>query len=338
MRITKTLLLVLFVLSLSAGLALADDPVVLKFATIEPPQSDNNKNVWTPLFDKMNKEGEGILKIETFAGGTLGRNPMQQIKILMDGVTDMVQIINAYHPGQLVDDPIIMTPFTANNCFECSMSFHYMQEKQMLRGYDDLVVLGQVCLGIYGIHSNYPIKVPADLKGKKLRTAGKLFHALAENLGATPVAMPVTKVAESISRGVVDGTLQDWTGMAVFRINDVAKYHVLIPFGTNPLTVAMTKKKYNSLPPEARAIIDKYKGGYFTRFWAKRLYERVNEIQNQISKDPKHTLYTPNAAELKQWKAATEPVIASWNKVNDRWDELLKAYEAGLVKARTEKP
>jgi hypothetical protein len=54
MRITKTLLLVLFVLSLSAGLALADDPVVLKFATIEPPQSDNNKNVWTPLFDGSN--------------------------------------------------------------------------------------------------------------------------------------------------------------------------------------------------------------------------------------------------------------------------------------------
>ena len=116
MRIPKTLLLVLFVLALSAGLAIADGPVVLKFASIEPPQSDNNKNVWAPLFDEINKEGEGILKIETFAGGTLGRNPMQQIKILMDGVTDMVQIINAYHPGQLVDDQIIMTPFTANNC------------------------------------------------------------------------------------------------------------------------------------------------------------------------------------------------------------------------------
>jgi TRAP-type C4-dicarboxylate transport system substrate-binding protein len=100
----------------------------------------------------------------------------------------------------------------------------------------------------------------------------------------------------------------------------------------------MTKKKYNSLPPKARAILDKYKGEYFTRFWAERLYDRVREIQDKISKDSKHTLYTPNADEIQQWKAATDPIIAGWNKVNDRWDELLNAYEAGLVKARALKP
>ena len=81
-------------------------PVVLKFATVEPPKAFNNQKVWTPIFDKMNKEAEGIFKIEVFAGGTLGRNPMQLMKILMDGVADVVHIINAYLPGQLVDDQV----------------------------------------------------------------------------------------------------------------------------------------------------------------------------------------------------------------------------------------
>jgi TRAP-type C4-dicarboxylate transport system substrate-binding protein len=306
------------------------DTVVLKFATVEPPQSFNNQKVWGPIFEKMNKDAEGIFKVEIFAGGTLGRNPMQTLKILMDGVTDLVHAINAYLPGQLVDDQVANTPFTAKNSLDCTISFQKMQERKMLRGYDELVVLGQICLDQYGIHTKFPVKVPADLKGKKMRTAGKIHHALAKACGATPVAMPITKVAESISRGVIVGTFSDWNAMQTFRINDVARYHCLVPFGTTTLMVAMTKKKYESLPPKGRAVIDKYRGGYFSRFWAEALDEHMVNIETRISKDPKHTVYTPNAAEMKQWQAAIDSVVASWSTEHDNWDTLLKAYKDGL--------
>jgi len=310
-------------------------PVVLKFATVEPPKAFNNQKVWTPIFDKMNKEAEGIFKIEVFAGGTLGRNPMQLMKILMDGVADVVHIINAYLPGQLVDDQVFNTPFAAKNCSDCTISTRYMQEKKMLRGYDKLFILGQICLPQYLVHTKFPVKVPGDLKGKKMRTAGKIHHALAKATGATPVAIPITKTAESISRGVVEGTFSDWNAMRTFRINDVAKYHCLVPFGTNSLTVAMTKKKYESLPPKGRAVIDKYSGEYFSRFWAEALDGHIADIEAKTRKDPKHTVYTPNAEEMKQWKAVFDPVIASWNKELDTWDNLLKAYKDGLAKANS---
>ena len=106
-------------------------PVVLKLATVEPPQSFNVKDAWTPIINKINKEGEGILKIEVFAGGTLGRNPMQLMKTLMDGVTDICHIINAYLPGQLKDDQVINMPFMAKNSSDCSLAFQYMQEKNL---------------------------------------------------------------------------------------------------------------------------------------------------------------------------------------------------------------
>jgi TRAP-type C4-dicarboxylate transport system substrate-binding protein len=310
-------------------------PVVLKFATVEPPKSFNNQKVWGPIFEKMNKEAEGVFKIEIFAGGTLGRNPMQAMKILMDGVTDLVHGINAYLPGQLVDDQVANTPFMAKNCLDCTMSFHYMQEKKMLRGYDDLVILGQICLDQYGIHTKFPVKVPADLKGKKMRTAGKIHHALANACGATPVAMPITKVAESISRGVIVGTFSDWNAMQTFRINDVATYHCLVPFGSTTLMVAMTKKKYESLPPKGKAVIDKYRGGYFSRYWAETLDEHMVSIETKTTKDPKHTVYKPNAEEMKQWQAVMDPVISSWRNEHDNWDNLLKAYKDGLGKANS---
>ena len=310
-------------------------PVVLKFATVEPPKAFNNQKVWTPIFDKMNKEAEGIFKIEVFGGGTLGRNPFQLMKILMDGVTDLVHVINAYLPGQLVDDQVANTPFSAKNCFDCTMSFHDMLEKKMLRGYEELIVLGELCLPQYAVHTKFPVKVPGDLKGKKMRTAGKIHHALVKAAGATPVALPITKTAESISRGVVEGTISEWNAMQTFRINDVAKYHTLVPFGTTTLSVLMTKKKYNSLPPKGRAVIDKYSGEYFSRFWAKAMDAHAADIEARIIKDPKHKVYTPNAEEMKQWRAVIDPVLANWDKSHDNWNVLHKAYLDGLAKANS---
>jgi len=309
-------------------------PVVLKLATVEPPQAFNVKDVWAPVIEKMNKEGEGILKIEIFAGGTLGRNPMQLMKTLMDGVTDICHIINAYLPGQLKDDQVINTPFMAKNSFDCSMALHYMQEKNILRGYEELFVMAQICLDQYGIHTKFPVKVPGDLKGRKMRTAGKM-HDLVKACGATPVAMPITKVAESISRGVVEGTISDWNAMQTFRINDVAHYHCLVPMGCNSLMLAMTKKKYENLPPEAKAIIDKYSGESFSRFWAEKMDAHMDAIRVKTSKDPEHTIYTPNEEEMKQWKAVMAQATADWDKDNENWGKLLKGYTEGLAKAGT---
>ena len=38
-----------------------------------------------------------------------------------------------------------------------------------------------------------------------------------------PVGMPITTVAENISKGVLDGSASDWNVAFAFRIVDVAK-------------------------------------------------------------------------------------------------------------------
>ena len=330
----KRLFLVLLLVMTMGSVALAAEPIVLKFATVEPPGSLNNQSVWVPLFKKINEEAKGILKIELYQGGTLGRNPTQYIQMLKVGVIDIAHIINPYFPGQLVDDWILSIPFIAEDCFECTMALHHLQREDLLRGYEGLVILGQSCVSQYAIHTTFPVKVPADLKGVKLRTAGKFHQRLAEAFGATPVAIPVTKVTEAISRGVVGGTLQDWTGMQVFRINDVAKYHCLLPLGSNAISVVMTKKRYDRLPENAKAILNRYKGDFFTRYWAEKETQGIKEIVETVKNNPKHVLYRPAPEELKQWNAVINPVITSWIDSNQRGDDLIQGFEEGVEKAR----
>jgi TRAP-type C4-dicarboxylate transport system substrate-binding protein len=101
------------------------------------------------------------------------------------------------------------------------------------------------------------------------------------------------------------------------------------------LSLAMTKKKYESLSPEARAILDKYMGAPFSRYWAEKLTERISNIKTKIMNDPKHTIYKPNDNEMKQWKAVMNPVITSWNNEHEGWEKLLTGYKDGLKKARS---
>ena len=333
-RVLKALLLLVVILAWSVP-AMAEGPVVLKFATIEPPQSYIMKHVFAPYFDQINKEGKGVLEVKIFPGGTLGRNPNQQLDILLNGVCDIVHIINGYlQSGRLADDQVTQTPFLAKNCMECTLAAQYMQQKKVLNGYDDLKILGQVCLGVYGIHSTFPVKVPADLKGKKIRTAGKMYQGMSKALGATPVDMPVTKVAEAMSRGVVQVTLQDWMGMTIFRINDVAPYHLMVPLGPNFLTVAMTKKKYESLPPKAKALIDKYLGVRFSNFWGEKLQAQLKTIQAKMMEDKKHHVTIPTPEQLAQWEAVLNPLVADWEKEMPKYPLLLKTYKEGLAQAR----
>ena len=63
--------------------------------------------------------------------------------------------------------------------------------------------------------------------------------------------------------------------------------------------------------------------------------EEISKVVAKIRKDPKHNVYTPNAEEMKQWRAVVDPVIAAWNQEHDNWDNLLKAYKDGLAKANS---
>ncbi len=309
----------------------AAEPVVLKMATFEPPQSFNTKEHFKPLVDQINRDGKGIVKIDLFAGGVLGRSPLQQLKLLKDGVSDIALIVNAYHPGQLVDDQIVNTPFMAKSSKQCTAALVGMRNKGLLRGYEDLVVISQICLGQYIIHSKFPIRVPSDLKGIKLRTAGKMHHSLAKAVDGVPIGMPITKTAEALSRGVVGAVFIDFASSNTFRISDVATYHIEIPLGTNSIMIAMTKEKYQSLPAGVRAVLDKNKGLQTSLDWATITDKYVGLARNKAKQNSKHTIFVPDASETMQWQKAFQPVVTSWGKVNNRWDSLLKGYKEGLT-------
>ena len=329
----KKILIGALLVMMFAGNAVAE-PIVLKYAQFEPSNEVfAMKAIWLPWVKRMNELGEGMFKIEVYVGGALNRVPPKQLKILKDGVADIAFIMPYYTPGIFPDDAVFEIPFLAKKSLDASMAAHNLMIKGKLRGYDDIVPLMLAAGQQYAIHTTMAVKTPADLKGKKMRAAGQIQHYIMQECGAAPIGMPVTKIAESMSRGVIQGTTNEWNAMRTFKIEDVARYHCMLPMGTTTFLLAMNKDSFNKLPKKAQDIFMDNRE-YTARLWGEQMDKSLDEHQKKIEANPKHHVYFPTPAEIEEWKIKIQPAVDKWLSEDPVRPSLLEAYKKELAAAQ----
>jgi TRAP-type C4-dicarboxylate transport system substrate-binding protein len=326
-------LCVLMVLLANIGAA---EPIKLKFATMDPAQTPPVVKAYKPWLDRISKASNGTIEIEVYPGGSLGRNPTVQLKLVKDGVADLAFVVPAYTQGRFPDDEVFNLPFMATDGMEAALASHRMYKKGLLGGYDDVIVLAHYTTEMYYLHSTIPIRLPSDLKGRKFRAVNKFQSDVLKKCEAIGIGMPSPKVAENMSRGVIQGAWLDNSAIFTFRVADVAKHHFLLPFGNASLAVVMNKKKFESLPPEAKAAINKH-GGDIVEMWMKVIQGHVNSGMGKLKADPEHKIITPTSDEVKAWKEVVQPLIDEWKSNYPRGEMLIKAYQEELDRIRSGK-
>ena len=322
-------------ISLAFAASAVAQTVTLKFASFEPPQAPITGSVFIPWAEEVGKASGGTLKIEMFAGGVLGRSPLQQLKLVQDGVADLTWTVPGYTPGRFDDCEVAELPFLISTASEGSLAMTRMHAKGMLAGFDELRLLLIGTVPANNVHSRVPVKTLADLKGKRLRIGSSQIAKLAEALGAVPVQIGGNQVAESLSRGVIDGSLNEWNFVATFKIDEVARHHLVAPMGTVAVMVPMLKSRYDSLPAQARAALDKHSGEALARRFGAVVDKASEATRGRVAKSGKNTVTVVQGAELEAWKKAVEPVTAAWRGAKPKNEQLYQAMTAELASART---
>jgi TRAP-type C4-dicarboxylate transport system substrate-binding protein len=307
----------------------------LKFAVFTPDAEMTHQTIMKPWAEKVTKESGGLLDIQTYPNGALGRNPALQTKMLQDGVADIVWVIPSYTPGVYLDDDVFELPNVIQNSVEGSVAAWRLLQKGMLRGYEQYKMLGLFTTSPYTIHTNFPARKPEDLQGKKIRAVGAISTETIKAIGAVPEGMPVTQVVEAMSRGVIDGTTGHPIAIYDFGVSRVANSHFLGKVGTVTLGIFMNKAKFESLPPAAKAVIEKNSGEILSRQFGKKSEDRNNELIAEWKKDPKRTVTELTAAQTAQWDKMLAPVISGWEGKDARNKALLEAMRKELVASRS---
>lgn len=297
----------------------AQEPVVLKFASFTSPEGKLNAEGIPRWIKLVEEASEGTLEIEFYPGGTLGGSPAVQLKLVEDGVADITQVVASYTPGRFPDLSVFELPFLAKNNVEGSIAAWRMYEAGHLSGFDDLHMIGFLESGPYGLHGTFPITDLDSVSGKKIRAAGPVFGATVEALGGVPVGnVTAPEIAESVSRGLLDGTLMSAASLYSFRIVDVASHHLnQVPMGSVSIFFPMNKEKYESLPPKAKAALDKYSGEWFSRMVGEIQQEYEEERLADLKSNDEHTIHTLDDAQLEKWREALSEVKSEWDQPNE---------------------
>ena len=116
-------------------------PVTLKLASFEPPQAPITGGVLTPWANEVSAASGGTLKIDIYPGGTLGRSPLQQLKLVQDGVADITWTVPGYTPGRFDDTQVAELPFLVTDATSGSLAMTGLHKQGMLRGFDDIKLL-----------------------------------------------------------------------------------------------------------------------------------------------------------------------------------------------------
>jgi TRAP-type transport system periplasmic protein len=97
-----------------------------------------------------------------------------------------------------------------------------------------------------------------DFKGKKIRIFASDFQSVAfQRLGVTPVAMSPGDVMAAIQQGALDGAVAGVQLLTGLHFYDAAKYVTMTGQSAIFIVAEISKKWYDSLPPDLQQIIDR---------------------------------------------------------------------------------
>ena len=306
------------------GAAQAQD-VTLKLHHFLPPVSPFHAKFMQPWADRVMKQSNGRIKIQIYPSMQLGGTPPQIFDQVKDGITDIGWTVAGYSAGRFPAFEVFELPFMINSASGSSRAlWEYVQTNKLDKTeFKDVKLLAVHQHDEPHFHMvDKPIKTLADLKGMKVRAATRITNKLLAAFGATPVGMPITQVADALSKGVINGALLPWEVIPSIKVHELVKYHSEIdpksPWLFSAVFVfAMNKEKYASLPPDLRKIIDDNSGPELSMSIGKMADEEAIPSRKQAV-DRGNTFNTIPLSELESWHKVAQTVTDDWIKDLDK--------------------
>lgn len=146
------------------------------------------------------------------------------------------------------------------------------------------------------------IRVPADVKGQKIRSAGPTFAAMWQAAGASIVSIPSNEVYNALQTGVADGTDTSSGSFVSFRVYEQVKC-ITAP-GDNALwfmyePVLMSKKSFDKLDKKQQEVL--VKAGKKAQDYFAKEAKGLDDEMVKVFKDNKVEVVTLSPAEYDAW-------------------------------------
>ena len=307
MKISR-LLVGLFAGAISLA-AYAQQPIVIKFSHVVA--KDTPKGLAAEHFAKKAEElTKGKVKVEVYANSTLYKDKEEMEALQLGAVQMLAPSLAKFGPLGVKEFEVFDLPYIFDDYNDLHKVTQGPVGQQLLSKLEPKGIRGLSYWdnGFKSFSLNSPIKVPADLKGKKMRIqSSKVLEEQMRALGALPQVMAFSEVYQALQTGVVDGTENPISNLYTQKMHEVQKHLTLTDHGYLGYAVIVNKKFWDGLPADVRGQLE-------TAMKESSVYaNKIAKEQNDkdlvaVKQSGKTTVYAPTKEERMAFKKVLVPV------------------------------
>ena len=291
--------------------------VTLRFQHFVSPASANPTYFMQPWADTIEAQSDGRIKVEIYPFMQLGGAAPNQYDLIRDGAIDGGWVIPGYQPNRFPEAEAMELPFmTTKSAEEASAAAWVFTQDHLMDDFADVHVIAAHMHGPGIVHKRG--EAPAvleDFAGLKLRGPSRPTTLLLEELGATPIGMPVPQFPEALSKGVVDGGVIAWEIAPSLKLDELTDSHTDVAGDRSLYNLyfiwAMNKDVYEAMPDDLRAIIDDNSGLMASR-WAGRAHDTGDAQGRDVMAAGGNEIAVLSEAETSRIQALGDSVTANW--------------------------
>lgn len=310
------LLSLALILALSFTSALAENPVTITYAEVNPLDSIVGQT-GTAFKAKLEELSGGSVKVDIQASGVLGSEAQVLDGILGGGDTVDMSRISAFaltsygcNKAKLLSIPYTFVSREHYwNFVNSDLAAEFLSEPQdiglPLRG----IMYGEE--GFRHFFFKNEVKELKDLKGLKIRVSDDpVMTGMVRDLGANPTVVTYTELYSSLQTGVVDGAEQPVANYKSNAFNEVAPCMILDGHTLGAIQLVITDKAWAKLSEQQQAWVMEA-GKYAQEFNREMSENKENAVLEEL-KAAGATII--EVADKEPWVAACQNTISANTK------------------------
>ncbi len=261
---------------------------------------------------RVSELSDGRMTVQVYHAGKLYTEDAS-IQAVLDGTVDMGMASAANHGPFTKAWAPVETPFLLNRqqFRDIIIQGEIGQELRKQAQADGLHALLVLETGGHRVvGGSRPVKVPADMEGKKIRTAqSSVMLGFYRSVGANPVVVPWGETYLALSNHVVDGLDAVTSSWPLGNLAEVAKYITAINWAPVSTVVDTSVAWWKKRTPKQQEIITQ--AALEAQAFSMKLEDADQAAVRETIKKQGATIYDPTPEELEKWRAASKKVWAT---------------------------
>lgn len=295
-----------------------DAQFVLRFATINSEATASYAKVLVPFAKAVEAESGGRIQVALKPLGGYGK-PNELFNMVEKGDIEIAATVQGYNPGRFPQSSVMELPLMYENSIAGTRAMMSLYKEGLLdKDYASVKVLALYVLPPYPIFTTgRKLQTPRDFRGLRIRTPSVTVGLALRKLGAIPLGVPINLIGDTLDAEIVEAIAYGWDSLSTTKgakdkvLSDQVTVAIDASLAAPALMVVMNKAKWNALPDDLKAIIDKH--AVDLSDGSARIREQMEAVsKKKIMADPRFTTLTFTAEQRSSIERVIAPAIEDW--------------------------